>query len=298
MRIKNRSIKYRPSRRIIYLTAAITYWFLSSLLHLKVSLFLISPLPFFQNGIRPSDLILPLSWVAAASLLSLLSLQLFRHSIGWGMILCVSLWSAAVLAANFLLVSTSNEYIHYPQYAFLAILLQGAFSTQRHQFPITRIFFWAVLLGIADEAFQYFYICPSYGDYLDFNDFVLNELGAIGGIIIAALMGSGANSKGISIGRKELTVLTSILIALAALSFSGILRVTPPHEIPPGGVYRMEGKTRVFLERKPHIMGSRQKAQGSGGYYVLTVAEGTAVIVSVFLIVLFCEIHSVRRLPA
>ncbi len=296
MRKANRSIKYRPSRRIIYLITAIIYWSLSSLLHLKVSLFLISPLPLFQNEIRPSHYILTLSYVIAASFLILVFVQTVRRKIRWSTILFVFLWSVAVLSANSLLVSTSNEYVHYPQYAFLAILLQGAFSTQRHEIPITRILFWAVLLGMADEAFQYFYICPSYGDYLDFNDFVLNELGAIGGIIIAALMGSGASSKGISIGKQEAVVFTAIFITVAALSVAGIIRVTPPHEIPPGGVYKAEGKTRLFIERKPHIMGSWQKAQGAGGYYVLTVAEGTALIASAFLIVLFCETCSRRRL--
>lgn len=296
MRKAKKYMKYRPSKHIIYLMTAIVYWLLSSLLHLKLSLFLISPLSFFQNEIRPSDFILPLSWGAAAAFLGLVFYRLYRRSIGWGTILCVSLWSSAVLAANLVLVSTSNEYVHYPQYALLAILLQGALSTKRDEFPITRILFWAVFLGIADEAFQYFYICPSYGDYLDFNDFVLNELGAIGGIIIAALMCSGVNSKGISIGRHELTFLTAILLILSALYSAGIIRVTPPHEIPPGGIYRLEGKIRVFIERKPHIMGSRQKAQGTGEYYVLTVTDGTAVIASIFLICLFCEIHSRRRL--
>jgi len=74
-----------------------------------------------------------------------------------------------------------NEYIHYPQYAILAVLLALCIDPHRISVPWMRILFWTSLLGFFDEMNQYFYLCKSYGDYLDFNDALMNLLGAQAG---------------------------------------------------------------------------------------------------------------------
>lgn len=72
------------------------------------------------------------------------------------------------------------EYIHYPQYAIIAILLTLCLDPQREKFLVGRILFWTTILGIVDEMNQYFFLCSSYGDYLDFNDFFSELAGGSG----------------------------------------------------------------------------------------------------------------------
>lgn len=83
-------------------------------------------------------------------------------------LMCVAYFTIFVLA---------TELIHFPQYAIMAILL----------FPFSWRFsdtlYWATLLGALDEAYQYFYLSPHRTDYYDFNDVIINLLGAAMGLV-------------------------------------------------------------------------------------------------------------------
>ncbi len=78
------------------------------------------------------------------------------------------------------LLTYSIELIHYFQYAILAVLI----------FPLLRNYgetvFWSVIFGILDEIFQYVFLTPTF-EYFDFNDMVLNLVGAGIGVILVAL---------------------------------------------------------------------------------------------------------------
>lgn len=283
--------------RRIYLLAAVIYWALSSVLHLKVSLFIISPLPDFLPQIRPSEYISHLLVILAAFFFLWIIIRVKKRSVGPITIICAGLWCLAVFGANRFLVSTGNEYVHYPQYAILSILLYKAIKTDANPSPFARVLFWVTLMGIIDETIQYFYICPSYGDYLDFNDFVLNELGAVGGLVIIA--SKGCNSYPAHnephIGKAEIGTAGATVMLISLLALSGLLQITPPREIPPGGTLKMNGNIKIFVERKPGILGTWQKAQGAGRYYVLTPLEGAAIIFVIWMTCLFCESTAKRR---
>jgi hypothetical protein len=88
----------------------------------------------------------------------------------------LALWLAtlglAALAQRWLLV-VNIELVHLPQYALLALVLIGAGLT-----PETA---WAgaVLLGALDEGYQHLVLYAGRPDtYLDYNDMLLNALGA------------------------------------------------------------------------------------------------------------------------
>jgi len=70
------------------------------------------------------------------------------------------------------------EAIHFLQYALLALLL----------FPLSRSYnitlFWCTILGAIDEAYQYFYLAPNRTNYYDFNDVILDLIGAAFGLIL------------------------------------------------------------------------------------------------------------------
>lgn len=78
---------------------------------------------------------------------------------------------------------SSIEVIHFIQYAILSLLLMSIFK------DFSLSFFVSMLLGILDEIYQYFVLYAGQPDvYLDYNDMVLNNHGAIMGIIIYLLV--------------------------------------------------------------------------------------------------------------
>lgn len=82
----------------------------------------------------------------------------------------------AVLCFTILFV-VNVEAIHFVQYALFAILL----------FPLIKNYFqvhiWAMLAGTLDELYQYLILSPQRTDYFDFNDVVINMVGAGFGLI-------------------------------------------------------------------------------------------------------------------
>jgi len=97
-----------------------------------------------------------------------------------------ALWIAAAALAWRYLFTVVSEGVHYPQYALLTILL----------FPLTGRIGAAMaaanLVGILDEANQFWILHPDWGIYLDWNDIVLNGLGALLGGLLLALVGVSA----------------------------------------------------------------------------------------------------------
>ena len=84
----------------------------------------------------------------------------------WGMVVSLNM-----------LIIVNIEIIHFIQYALLAILI----------FPLSRSFFTTIVLvmflGAIDEAYQYYFLSPERTNYYDFNDVILNLLGAAMGMI-------------------------------------------------------------------------------------------------------------------
>ncbi len=84
---------------------------------------------------------------------------------------------ACMVVSLHMLIIVNIEIIHFIQYALLAILL----------FPLTKNFFTTIVLvaflGTVDEAYQYYYLSPERTNYYDFNDVILNLLGAAMGMI-------------------------------------------------------------------------------------------------------------------
>lgn len=82
-----------------------------------------------------------------------------------------------VLSLNTLVI-INIEIIHFIQYALLAILV----------FPLMKRFLpsllFVMILGTIDEAYQYYILAPERTNYFDFNDVVLNTIGAAFGLVI------------------------------------------------------------------------------------------------------------------
>jgi len=103
--------------------------------------------------------------------------NIFTDKRWWTLFYLISSIIFSIIAFKTLIV-INIEVVHFLQYAVMAILL----------FPLTNNYhltlFYATLLGALDEAYQYFYLAPQRTDYYDFNDVVINLLGATFGLIL------------------------------------------------------------------------------------------------------------------
>ena len=87
-----------------------------------------------------------------------------------GIVLGALLWGASIM-----LICTNVECIHYLQYAILGLLVRSLVDGD----VLTLL--CCNLVGMSDEFVQYV-LNPHYTKYLDFNDMVLNMIGAMVGI--------------------------------------------------------------------------------------------------------------------
>jgi VanZ family protein len=187
------------------------------------------------------------------------------------------LWLACVAVVDRLLTYSIYEYAHYPQYAILAVLVARALEAGRTSAHPGRILFWTTLLGMLDETMQYLWITPSYGNYLDFNDFVVNLLGAAAGMMLVTGRGPALDASERPRGRMEAGCALALAV-LAALAFgTGRLQLTPPQGVvvPSGGrMAAADGVVRLYLERSAGWYGHPQRSPHRGVYWVLTPAGG------------------------
>lgn len=94
----------------------------------------------------------------------------------------VSVWcmyGILLWIANTTILVVPAEMIHIPQYMILALLLTRVIANPHH------VLLYTTVLGTIDELYQYGYLRFGMNDnYVDFNDVVLNALGAIGGLLL------------------------------------------------------------------------------------------------------------------
>jgi len=176
---------------------------------------------------------------------------------------------AFVLLAYRWLFAVNSEAIHFPQYAILAFLI----------FPIVGRFgetaIWVTLLGAFDEAFQYWVLHGGWDVYLDFNDFVLNLLGAVIGVLVVAVIleaGPRPSARSTYTIREFLrspafVALAVVAIACAVLLATGRMTLYKDPELAPWLVLRRIGPPVVFWSRP----------EWGRAYHVLMPLEGVLV---------------------
>jgi len=112
------------------------------------------------------------------------------------------------------------EAIHFAQYMMLAILV----------FPLLRSYgetvFWVSMMGILDEVYQYLILTPDFS-YFDFNDVVLNLIGAGLGVVIVFISSDYPSMKYL-IFRKPSFWFFLLFFAVVSISiFSGVFALYP-----------------------------------------------------------------------
>jgi len=255
------------------LLTAVSFWLLSSLLHLKFSLFLVEPLDTGFGTITLKDY----APQAGYLLLMLFALYLIWYSIkgsygNRGLIVWL-IWLLLTGIINRYLLATPIENIHFVQYGILSSLLLWGLNTggNTHRLLIPRVLFWSTLAGIIDEVLQYFWITASYSDYMDFNDFLLNMMGAIAGILFytgfAPLQTITLKTGTISL-RQIITSFEAKTVFLLCLIVSLFYSL---------GMFQW-----TDMERKPGSFGSWQPNFAQGEFYVLSPSEGGLLLLVLF----------------
>jgi hypothetical protein len=268
----------------VFAVVALALWATTASLHLKLSLLIVTPMSTPFGPLRIADYVGLMSGIVFVGLTIFLALKSRHGHNRKRTFSCWAAWAIVVLGTNHFLIYSANEYFHYPQYAILACLLIPVFDREFKGTGMARILFWATALGIVDEMNQYFHLCPQYGDYLDFNDFFLNELGAMGGLLLffgfreMRLPRSGKRALWRTIEARVIAVTLCVILLLA---LTGRLKISAPYDLPPMGVQWVEGSPRLFLERKPGMYGGWQKANPSGYYYVVNPLMGIVLLFSV-----------------
>ncbi len=208
-----------------------------------------------------------------ASVILVLSFHFFRKAewrLSVSAIVLFAVTLGLMILADMFLVSTRVEWIHYPQYAILGLLLLSAI-------PDTFfVLFLGTLAGAVDETIQYMWH-PQYTKYLDFNDFVLNFLGVLLGIAVWRVLYSrrdSAVSRKVQKSKVALYAITAVLLGLfAAGSWSGRVVSVLPEEQDFQVITRIEKKTVFVLSfvRQPAFW---SKTDFGRTYHVLSPGEG------------------------
>lgn len=178
---------------------------------------------------------------------------------GW-LLIKIARHSRPVLAASFLVLTVglmaltfrtllvmNIETIHFPQYAILA----GLILTITRSFTSTMI--WATLAALLDEGYQYFYLYSHRGIHMDFNDMVLNGIGAGFGLVLVfgavwpkSRFFGPQNSRPGLLRSKAVWLAGGLLAVCVALVWSGRLCLLSPDDGSWAIVLRRGGPSTSF----------------------------------------------------
>ena len=187
-----------------------------------------------------------------------------------------ALWIVAALLAWRYLFTVPSEGVHYPQYAVLTILLYPLSG------GIGGAMLAANLVGILDEANQFWILHPDWGIYLDWNDIVLNALGALlGGLLLALAGARPARAR----GRLPALALAATALLLAGGSLlvaAGKIALRTPASGRPAGAWTVLDRadtsaqpfwiTAEWAQKRYHVLQSEPGAALVALFAVIAVA--------------------------
>ncbi len=267
------------------LLPAFSFWLLSSLYHLKFSLFLVRPIETTRGIIKLKDYA-PQAGYVLLFFLCLYLLWIFFSSRQRPVFYLWILWLIGITLINVYLLATPLENIHFVQYAIISILLLWAFSKFQdgHTGLIAKTLFWTTFAGIIDELMQYLWITTSYSQHIDFNDFLFNLMGAVAGILFYISVKPLTTSK-FSFERLK-SLFTSVEIHLTSLLslffmifyYFDYIQLSTQHNVAKGGFSQYNQHIALFFERTPNLLGNWNDAFNGGEYYILAPLEGTLLI--------------------
>jgi hypothetical protein len=202
-------------------------------------------------------------------------MQAVRHFGIWLLLLIL------MYVADRLLIVNNIERIHFPQYAVLSLLLGFSLRSEK------LIFFTSSFAGFVDELLQYI-MKPDHTNYLDFNDIVLNMLGA--GIGIALLIGlrKPSSTEIQKYEKRFRIVFVTILLAFGSLVGAALVLdrfIFVADQLKPRNVFSIiDGKLSFIMSFERHDQFWQRSPAHGKAYHVLSPFEGLSII---FLLSIF-----------
>jgi hypothetical protein len=259
---------------IVGWAAVLCYAVATATLHLELSLWLVTPLDAGAwAGWRPAQALGLLPWLLGGGLLLYLALMAWHRADRSRTLLFWGLWLGCVALADRWILFSGTERIHYVQYAVLAWLTAWVMDPERQRWPFGAILLFCTLVGIADEIYQYTHETLDYSDYLDFNDFLLNLLGAAAGLLLyygfrAAPCTPGGGYRAGTLGFPLLGGMMLLLLYL----------VTAPTAKGSQAAEDRFATTFPIIERRPDSYGHWREGPLNGRYLILDPWTGTLLL--------------------
>jgi len=271
---------------VFFLSFTLLYWILNVVLHLQFSTSINASYQTPFGPIIPKAHILQLSII---TLIGVLTHQVLRGTAGINRKVTLVCWGCcigSIILINAFLLTTNLEYIHYLQYGGLAYLIALSVDHRRDVWPILEIYWICLILSAIDEANQYFYLAREFGNYLDFNDLVLNQAAVIAGLLL--YYGFHANPQSTikpatAQLRAIVLVLLSVTILIVILWLAGIIIYSPNSMIPTASLVLNDGVPGIYLQRQAGLFASWQPTFTEGRYYVLSPLQGVILILAIYL---------------
>jgi hypothetical protein len=199
----------------------------------------------------------------------------------WSMSLAAGMTILMVLSFRWLMVY-NIEAIHFVEYMMVAILI----------FPVLKSYgetvFWVTILGILDEIFQYRFLTPEY-EYFDFNDCLLNLIGAGTGMVFIYISAGDARRVRRMKWYRSPAVITGLglLAAFIILWLTGKMTVDPA----PAGA-----ENWFSLNRQALPDAFWKEAYPGRSYHVLRAYEGILLMYILFAFFFLLDHISIRKL--
>lgn len=283
----------------LWLLVTAGYWLLNVFFHQVFSLWLVASYATPFGDFVPRDFALLYACVVGLVLLAALGQ---RWQQGDNRLVTCAGWmvlTAIALTVWQLLTTVDIELIHYPQYAGLGWLLARTIDPERKSWPLLSLSAAGLLLGVLDELNQYFYLTPVNNTYVDFNDFTLNLVGCLGGLLLYY----GFHSPPQNLARQR-TLSRLVLLAwsvlsavVAGLALLGRVQYTPTSSVDPGGILSIDGHWVIALQREAGLLGSWLQGFSRQHYYVSGVLEWIVISAVLLSLPWLFRFASQRRPP-
>jgi hypothetical protein len=266
-----------------WLAISLAAWMANAALHLEFSNWIVASYNTPFGLFVPRDHTLTIATLVSLFMATIIARQWWH---GVKPVLSISAWCLifTIMISSMKLITTTNvEMIHFLQYGLLTCLLAQAFDAKRENWPLLPLMFLVIFLGILDELNQYFYLTPNNSSYIDFNDFVLNQIGACAGLLAWYGFRQAPATRPVW-GMLHTVILGAyilLLLAVLALCLTGYLRYTPKGTVPPGGIDIINGNPVIFFQREPGLLSSSIPTFTSGEYYVMGALEGFFVMLAI-----------------
>lgn len=291
--------------RWVFILGALTLWLANVFLHLEFSFWITSNIATGFGEIQLRD------YFEHAAIIAIffIVVNLWRKAkqgVNVGLTLTAWCgWLLFVVCSMLWLLTTQIEAIHFFQYALITWCFCKALDPKKADWPLLSICLFVCLLGIVDELNQYFYLAAVHGFYVDFNDFVLNQLGVLGGLLFYygfSLPLKYDHNEAVWIRTPQISLMLlaglgyTALMLLLLIGYSiGVISFEPIEEVPPGGILTLNGSSILYLQRLPGLLGSWQPSFSDSLYYVLSPLEGSVAVMIGFVCVVSYSHYSMRK---